>query len=130
MCAGEPAIGNRCPGAVWVYPRVCGGTACSICVQSYSRGLSPCVRGNLSAVESRVPVERSIPVCAGEPIPSRRRGLHLTVYPRVCGGTVPETTVLSLLQGLSPCVRGNRCCRRKSTRKARSIPVCAGEPPA
>ena len=52
----------------------------------------------------------------------------LGVYPRVCGGT-DYIRVFGLGgQGLSPRVRGNRGLPVPASRRARSIPACAGEP--
>ena len=50
------------------------------------------------------------------------------VYPRVCGGTLPCREVLKFWLGLSPRVRGNPSNVLPSSRYARSIPACAGEP--
>ena len=92
-----------------VYPRVCGGTYCSILFEVYMRGLSPRVRGNLRrAFDNPVP-HGSIPACAGEP---RRRTARLClerVYPRVCGGTRYVAGDNTYDRGLSPRVRGNPC---------------------
>ena len=80
-----------CPGRVYrgtsslrlsknrVYPRV-----------MIQLGLSPRVRGS-PGVYPRV---GSIPACAGEPPPLRRRGPSGRVYPRVCGGTTPCLQVI------------------------------------
>ena len=111
-CAGEPVRDNHCVGVGWVYPRVCGGTwilnrRCGIL-----QGLSPRVRGNrdcasrLSTSAGSIPAcagephpravcmstsAGSIPACAGEPHP-RAACMRVTkVYPRVCGGTIPNS---------------------------------------
>ena len=47
-CAGEPDAAALSVYHSTVYPRVCGGTDCSITVRADSAGLSPRVRGNLS----------------------------------------------------------------------------------
>ena len=49
------------------------------------------------------------------------------VYPRVCGGTILAPR-RNFFNGLSPRVRGNLVVYRKFS--WRSIPACAGEPPA
>ena len=51
------------------------------------------------------------------------------VYPRVCGGTVPEYAWQQLEGGLSPRVRGNPFRAGGGPGGKRSIPACAGEPP-
>ena len=54
---------------------------------------------------------------------------HLrSVYPRVCGGTTTLNGTNSVYRGLSPRVRGNRHPPVVVTRRAGSIPACAGEP--
>ena len=106
-CAGEPGI--RCSAIYYlrVYPRVCGGTTCSIVdvatVVGLSRvcggtwiaslmaperyGLSPRVRGNLGQPAGWRVGQRSIPACAGEPLRWTGATAPARVYPRVCGGT-------------------------------------------
>ena len=70
----------------------------------------------------------SIPACAGEPsLRCRRQPFH-RVYPRVCGGTAPVSPSLSVRNGLSPRVRGNRSSGDALRAAERSIPACAGEP--
>ena len=71
---------------------------------------------------------RSIPACAGEPLPSGRLGKRQRVYPRVCGGTPGNSLTATSISGLSPRVRGNRLPGRSSFPPHRSIPACAGEP--
>ena len=108
VCAGEPTLMRVPPRAIWVYPRVCGGTSLSCLASMVTCGLSPCVRGNLGAQDLSVEVVGSIPVCAGEP-PGRSPGPRESkVYPRVCGGTALACRPPFNDQGLSPCVRGNR----------------------
>ena len=106
-CAGEPDAFKTILGPDEVYPRVCGGTHAMLPVLLPSRGLSPRVRGNLDFSQKSacggglsprvrgnrrrlyvaIPVNRSIPACAGEPVWGLFVGLVLGVYPRVCGGT-------------------------------------------
>ena len=86
-CAGEPQRDAAGVPQRGVYPRVCGGTMAYKRRLRVSRGLSPRVRGNLTALPIIDQCCGSIPACAGEPrchfccksVPS--------VYPRVCGGT-------------------------------------------
>ena len=53
---------------------------------------------------------------------------RVTVYPRVCGGTLRAAAAGSGIKGLSPRVRGNPA--RATGRRGwlGSIPACAGEP--
>ena len=71
---------------------------------------------------------RSIPACAGEPLPRRGRGWRGWVYPRVCGGTLASASVSPPCAGLSPRVRGNPVDEGPGRALAGSIPACAGEP--
>ena len=49
----------------------------------------------------------SIPACAGEPSAVPSGSAVITVYPRVCGGTVAALAAGGGAPGLSPRVRGN-----------------------
>ena len=127
-CAGEPF--HRRPALLIgeVYPRVCGGTppvAFDLYVPS---GLSPRVRGNQQRGVNLPAERRSIPACAGEPMPGGGPAACARVYPRVCGGTVLPKARKTSRRGLSPRVRGNHGAAACRTRRRRSIPACAGEP--
>ena len=111
-----------------VYPRVCGGTHCGCFPEGSHRGLSPRVRGNPCLSGSSLRSERSIPACAGEPLPVSKSRLLTSVYPRVCGGTRQTFDTVLAGQGLSPRVRGNPSLSFRSADRSRSIPACAGEP--
>ena len=50
------------------------------------------------------------------------------VYPRVCGGTSPQSPLWKTETGLSPRVRGNLSNIGLPPGHLRSIPACAGEP--
>ena len=129
-CAGEPAQGLNRLAQAQVYPRVCGGTAVAELLTPITGGLSPRVRGNLDFLFPLVFVIRSIPACAGEPSTIGLDRFIVKVYPRVCGGTVKQFAAHTPPGGLSPRVRGNRPHCRPLARRGRSIPACAGEPPA
>ena len=106
-CAGEPLIESSKPENIRVYPRVCGGTHSGRMGGLARPGLSPRVRGNPFWPHGWIGTTGSIPACAGEPHLPCSPGSHATVYPRVCGGTLSDTTPPILLRGLSPRVRGN-----------------------
>ena len=127
-CAGEPGWPGSPQTPTMVYPRVCGGTQVTIMGDNTLGGLSPRVRGNLSAPLFPHPRRGSIPACAGEPAPSIRNTAPAAVYPRVCGGTQPQCAVVYHRQGLSPRVRGNLAAVGQQAVRDRSIPACAGEP--
>ena len=129
-CAGEPRPSPPLTDRRRVYPRVCGGTPNWDLEPCHRHGLSPRVRGNLDDDPSRSYWMRSIPACAGEPGRVSRSHVGRTVYPRVCGGTVLSTDLETPEFGLSPRVRGNPAYASRHTSINRSIPACAGEPPA
>ena len=127
-CAGEPhALRPRV--LQWrVYPRVCGGTPSTSPAGPRLIGLSPRVRGNLRGGGIPPPGGRSIPACAGEPLPAFITCQPVRVYPRVCGGTIPIASSPCQCHGLSPRVRGNRQRQPAAGNDIGSIPACAGEP--
>ena len=111
-----------------VYPRVCGGTAVQGDYEGANGGLSPRVRGNPRPARCPPTAPRSIPACAGEPSVILIIGFAITVYPRVCGGTLWRTPTRNTRRGLSPRVRGNPTMTIAGQEVVRSIPACAGEP--
>ena len=127
-CAGEPRCQLPRTRPVRVYPRVCGGTQPRPTCGTTWSGLSPRVRGNLCPQCLQPGHRRSIPACAGEPPPYPLPSATCAVYPRVCGGTVPEHLTGENSNGLSPRVRGNRTGGQRRGLRPRSIPACAGEP--
>ena len=116
------------PGALTVYPRVCGGTPTGAAGGTPAVGLSPRVRGNHQRRAQVGGVVGSIPACAGEPTPASAATMTPAVYPRVCGGTPATPMATRPASGLSPRVRGNRQAGAGPDDSARSIPACAGEP--
>ena len=111
-----------------VYPRVCGGANIDRYDVSSRAGLSPRVRGSPISASPRLSRPRSIPACAGEPLPGTAPGTLPAVYPRVCGGAARRGFVGSVVAGLSPRVRGSQGCRVETPGWIGSIPACAGEP--
>ena len=127
-CAGEPPQRGGYVSQTGVYPRVCGGTVVIDIGDDQERGLSPRVRGNLNPLFHESLDARSIPACAGEPSKNCLESPRLPVYPRVCGGTPPDTSVAGPPGGLSPRVRGNQEEKVEEMGEEGSIPACAGEP--
>ena len=121
-----PGAGVSAP----VYPRVCGGTHLRHLRHHFGTGLSPRVRGNRTFGTWCRPIARSIPACAGEPYPRPGPRPTMSVYPRVCGGTVYRHHFGTFGTGLSPRVRGNQLTAPAPLAVPRSIPACAGEPRA
>ena len=129
-CAGEPGSASARNHSCRVYPRVCGGTMRQTQLRFAGAGLSPRVRGNPAGGGLVGFRGGSIPACAGEPPPVRRKARSKRVYPRVCGGTVSVDSQRSVAPGLSPRVRGNPRARGPWPPPSGSIPACAGEPTA
>ena len=127
-CAGEPRQAVTESAGRQVYPRVCGGTWLPANLGNPSQGLSPRVRGNPAGIPGICRIRRSIPACAGEPVPSKWPIAACGVYPRVCGGTGKMPTRRGCATGLSPRVRGNRPVSHFGDGVCGSIPACAGEP--
>ncbi len=127
-CAGEPPQRVRRPGLPRVYPRVCGGAKAVHNTQGRRTGLSPRVRGSLRTYAMGILGLRSIPACAGEPIPATSSRRTPKVYPRVCGGAAVKLVAGTLFWGLSPRVRGSLFLSAWGGICSRSIPACAGEP--
>ena len=70
VCGGTVQYGGRSNvNQVTVYPRVCGGTAIIVSPSEHPNGLSPRVRGNPAVAFWQGDAHRSIPACAGEPLP-------------------------------------------------------------
>ena len=107
---------------------MCGGTVHSKVRVERSSGLSPRVRGNQWQSYLKRASGRSIPACAGEPATPTVHPAGTTVYPRVCGGTMPPNRDEMIVIGLSPRVRGNPWTGSGVGTRFRSIPACAGEP--
>ena len=126
-CAGEPDQVNAVVYLVEVYPRVCGGTAANGVAGRWIDGLSPRVRGNRRLLSLHSSFFRSIPACAGEPLPPAEEMEYSRVYPRVCGGTGEPSFGYPLTLGLSPRVRGNPWVCRRLAQRGRVYPrVCGG----
>ena len=128
VCAGEPLESAITCIRARVDPRVCGGADTNMVYLRPHAGRSPCVRGSLVASDVKIPRDRSIPVCAGEPATGRATSSRRKVDPRVCGGAPAPTAYGKRVAGRSPCVRGSLARQLSAPRGDRSIPVCAGEP--
>ena len=127
-CAGEPPQCGPYRDRTRVYPRVCGGTSCLRLPVRSALGLSPRVRGNRKQGAERNERCRSIPACAGEPLAMYGEIGRVSVYPRVCGGTLTILAGNTIEDGLSPRVRGNPGRPIHFGEDHGSIPACAGEP--
>ena len=126
-CAGEAPGRIRRGGALWVYPRVCGGSVGLSGYAPRSWGLSPRVRGKHRPGIPQAGYRGSIPACAGEASSVSPAWMVRKVYPRVCGGSPNPTLKAPFPYGLSPRVRGKLGHSFTSWGYSRSIPACAGE---
>ena len=106
-CAGAPRTRQTPRRTRRVYPRVCGGTTLAVIENPADKGLSPRVRGHRFSNSSKTCGIRSIPACAGAPPWSAAGRTTITVYPRVCGGTLATNLSTTRTTGLSPRVRGH-----------------------
>ena len=99
-------------------------------------GLSPRARGNPNGRIRAHSISRSIPACAGEPLPCTWWWAASKVYPRVRGGTEDVGIELVRALGLSPRARGNLRRRGRRTisrvyprvRGGTSVPFSACKP--
>ena len=125
--AGERISGvSRC--CLWrVYPRACGGTRIVRVITRAVQGLSPRLRGNDVAALGDLLDQGSIPALAGERKRTRDRRIDGRVYPRACGGTRSPCLRPTLVNGLSPRLRGNEFMRVFAFFVFGSIPALAGE---
>ncbi len=128
-CAGEAE--SRLPSwaACKVHPRVCGGSASITRQAGVIYGASPRVRGKPRRAREAEEGEGCIPACAGEAPPRSGCAVHLTVHPRVCGGSRIARRWLDPSTGASPRVRGKPATGSAGGLPHRCIPACAGEAP-
>ncbi len=120
-CAGEPTPGINGVSASQVYPRVCGGARKTNFTAGLSSGLSPRVRGSRIRLCFPFLCRRSIPACAGEPMPDRPAEPPNQVYPRVCGGARVGVLLNGHSKGLSPRVRGSHGCGLSPSKRASGL---------
>ena len=111
-----------------VYPHVCGATTFHAYDRKNLNGLSPRVWGNPLCVLFVRSGMWSIPTCVGQPCGERIPLADETVYPHVCGATVPDSRPAWQRRGLSPRVWGNQFAERTCGLYLGSIPTCVGQP--
>ena len=126
--AGKPSSRAARRRHAWVYPRPCGETFATPGPATRNPGLSPPMRGNLTASSLAESSPRSIPAHAGKPSRNTVGSSASRVYPRPCGETSPEIPVKLSEPGLSPPMRGNRCAAFWALTSRGSIPAHAGKP--
>ncbi len=125
-CAGNTSAPrcSRCWTAV--HPRVCGEHSVDAPNVDGIDGSSPRVRGTLQGKGGRLLPVRFIPACAGNTKQGGAQVLGKAVHPRVCGEHWTAATIAPPFSGSSPRVRGTPRRRRRSARRHRFIPACAG----
>ena len=126
--AGKPKVFEPSTKSARVYPRPCGETINDPLRTTYTRGLSPPVRGNRRHRLSPSVRRRSIPARAGKPHELPDSAPLDKVYPRPCGETRVNSPFRAPATGLSPPVRGNQGASFAIRSRARSIPARAGKP--
>ena len=124
---GTPSSRTRAYGS-GVYPRAYGGTRSMALVAAATVGLSPRIRGNHVSGDVGVVVRGSIPAHTGEPRSPGGVGTLHGVYPRAYGGTRERVLRPRDGGGLSPRIRGNPRCTKRSSQGPGSIPAHTGEP--
>ena len=127
-CAGQPGRARAPVRRSGAYPRVCGATAIWTSPSTFSRGLSPRVRGNRWHPGRGPRSKGPIPACAGQPRPRSAWSGGCRAYPRVCGATEPWVWLIGIQSGLSPRVRGNPARSAEWRYSFGPIPACAGQP--
>ena len=110
-----------------VYPRTYGGTLISIKLKNILTGLSPHIRGNVTALATHRTQSGSIPAHTGERPFFDTFLCSDRVYPRTYGGTQILRHKNFQAGGLSPHIRGNGRSICAISRSRRSIPAHTGE---
>ena len=126
-CAGKPLAGEPGGPAEGVHPRVCG-EACRVRSRSTAcSGPSPRVRGSPAPGRAARRAVRSIPACAGKPLPTQGVGDPSSVHPRVCGEARGAGDVPGHLRGSIPACAGKPGTARGRSRVSRVHPRVCGE---
>ena len=127
-CTGKPRALRTRAEPQTVYPRMYGETEPGCVREGEVGGLSPHVRGNLTALRLLETHNRSIPACTGKPFQTGDLATWSKVYPRMYGETQGAPAEQPARAGLSPHVRGNRLTMRILPACKGSIPACTGKP--
>ena len=90
--AGQPVQERKEKYGTKVYPRECGAAGKPKVRQRIRIGLSPRVRGSQIKASQRIPILRSIPASAGQPVSGKLPSQTNQVYPRECGAAFPALT--------------------------------------
>ena len=104
--AGDPKLRHTPTIAAMVYPRLRGGSREFLRTRAGWRGLSPPTRGIPCLASHCRAALGSIPAYAGDPHAKGLRGILVSVYPRLRGGSSFRLRWGVCLSGLSPPTRG------------------------
>ena len=126
-CAGNSAGRNEGLGTASVHPRVCGELLSAVSRFSRSSGSSPRVRGTRPRAWTGSPRARFIPACAGNSLARSKRGMRLSVHPRVCGELASANRACQSPTGSSPRVRGTPSAKRRAAARFPVHPRVCGE---
>ena len=89
-------------------------------------GSSPYLRGTHQAAAERQPQYRFIPVSTGNTESSTLQYRKLAVHPRIYGEHWPPVTIVWIINGSSPYLRGTHKYQQTHQRSHRFIPVSTG----
>ncbi len=106
--AGRTVIAPLSVGSTSAHPRSCGADRQRVCVDGYSPGSSPLVRGGLSRFRRLSGWHGLIPARAGRTRNLRGRRHLLRAHPRSCGADMRPLRGETWSSGSSPLVRGGR----------------------
>ncbi|KXS37980.1 MAG: hypothetical protein AWU55_1920 [Halomonadaceae bacterium T82-2] len=108
------------------YPRACGDRTSALFSVSRTTGLSPRLRGSVSALLAFCVTGRVIPAPAGIGVASCTPGRWSPGYPRACGDRGTGAVQPRQQPGLSPRLRGSVAYRYQLLAGRRVIPAPAG----
>ena len=124
---GERRDCSRSDPQIRVYPRTYGGTAGERDGVLSRMGLSPHIRGNVTAQHNAFSTCGSIPAHTGERQFCNQLLKCVGVYPRTYGGTSELIKCAISVVGLSPHIRGNGFDHDEHGITGGSIPAHTGE---
>ena len=127
-CAGKPSKNTPTQSEPQVDPRVRGEAVAAAMGLLRLEGRSPRARGSQPKHPHQVPMDRSIPACAGKPATTAVVATITGVDPRVRGEAEARRAHARVLLGRSPRARGSPSDLLRAEVKGRSIPACAGKP--
>ena len=125
-CAGNATSSPGWIPARTVYPRMCGERRCVSRLLKRQYGSSPHARGTHGWPQTRKPLPRFIPACAGNAGHVPARGAPDPVHPRMRGERAGRAHRARRASGSSPHARGTPPRAPWAGHICRFIPACAG----